>query len=529
MNNTTSTTVSPIGGATVSVGVSSLGSLLQDLLNTDQLQPGDDVSYQMCKALYVGHPLGRKMARAPVELAMSEPREIAVPDGPEEMCVEAYLKAWKEVRARENIINLATQARVYGIASVAMGELGVKGDTTEPVDLKRLWQAEPYFNILDPLNTAGSLVTSQDPNSPLYQKWGDLWVNGQRYHRSRTVTMMNEEPLYIAWSTSAFGFVGRSVYQRAFYPMKSFLQSMVTDDLVTLKAGLIVARLEQVGSFVDKIMKTMFGVKRALLKQARTGGVLSIGKDELIETVNMRNVNEAMSASRENIIKNIATAADMPAKLLTQESFVEGFGEGTQDAYAVVQYINGLRTELDPIISWFDTICQYRAWNPEFYEVVQHKYPDEYGNVPHHVALYRWRNSFRALWPDLIKEKPSEAVDRDKVRLESLISLVEVFAPMLDPFNKAQLVQAVYDQLNTHEHLFGGAKFDLDADALMDHFGEMAEQAKMMGHNGGPPLGGEEEEREPAEPRPMHLAADSRAVGEVVRLMNERRRGLTVR
>jgi len=33
------------------------------------------------------------------------------------------------------------------------------------------------------------------------------------------------------YTQAAFGFVGRSVYQRPLYPLKSFVQTMITDDL----------------------------------------------------------------------------------------------------------------------------------------------------------------------------------------------------------------------------------------------------------------------------------------------------------
>lgn len=469
-----------IGGALVVD--TRLSGELRTLLESDDLRPGDDVSYALCKAIFIGHPLGAKMAETPIRLAQSQDREIQIPDSPEDDVKDAFVAEWNRIDATRLILNLGTQSRVYGIASIVMGEKGPNGkplgDSTAPVDLKTLWQKELFFNVLDPLNTAGSLVTSQDPNSALYQKWGDLYVQGERYHRSRSIVLMNEEPLYISWTTSAFGFVGRSVYQRALFPLKSFVQTMITDDMVTRKAGLIVARMEQVGSIVDRIVKQMWGLKRSILKMARTDNVISVGKDEIIETLNMRNVNDSMDTSRNNIIKNVATAADMPAKLLTQESFVEGFGEGTQDAYAVAQYVDRVRIELRPVYEWFDIVCMYRAWSPEFYETIQKKYPDEYGKVPYVVAFYRWRNSFKAVWPPLIKEKPSEAADRDKVKLDALESLVEKLVPLLDPVNKAHLIQTIYDQLNQMEALFGAAKFELDSPALLEYMATEVERAR---------------------------------------------------
>lgn len=465
--------------ASVNIATSSLGGSLREILDADELRPGDDVSYQICKAMYVSHPLGSKMAETPIRLAQSQDREIACPAGPEEELVEAFNKQWRELTATDQILNVMTQARIYGATTIGMGEQ--KTDAKEPVSLENLWKAEPFFNTFDPLNTAGSLVTSQDPNSPLFQKWGDITVNGQRYHRSRTITMLNEKSLYLAWSGSAFGYVGRSVYQRAFFPMKSFLWTMIADEMVARKAAVIVARLESPGSIIDRVMSAVAGFKRNILRQARNENVISIGKDEMLETLNMRNVNDALGGSRENIIKNIATAADMPAKMLTQESFVEGFGEGTQDAYAVAQYVDRQRIEMQPIYAWYDTICMYRAWSPDFYEGIRRKYAQEYGDVDYKTAFVRWRNSFKANWPSLIKEKPSEAVEIEDVKLKALIATLQVMAPMVpDAGNKARLLQWFCDQINGNEKLFAGTDLDLDFNEIRDSMMEQEESRRKL-------------------------------------------------
>lgn len=491
----------------VGAGSAGVGNAIQEILQADDIIPGDDVSYQLCKSLFIYHPLANKMAESPVRLAQSQERDISVPDSPEEEVIEQFNKSWEDLEFSRLILNTVTQGRIYGIASIGVLD---GDDPDKPLDLWKLWQRELKFNVFDPLNTAGSLVTSQDPNSPLFQKWGDISVAGQRYNKSRTQTFMNEESLYIAWTTSAYGYVGRSVYQRALYPMKSFLQSMITDDMVTRKAGLIVARMDQAGSIIDRVMQNMWGIKRNLLREGQTNNVISIGKDELIESINLRNVNDSMTTSRNNIIKNIATAADMPAKLLTQESFVEGFGEGTQDAYAVAQYIDRLRIEMRPIYRWADTICRYHAWNPEFYATIQRRYPEEYGNVSYEAAFYRWTASFRASWPSLIKEPPSEAVGVEDVKLKAVMAYVQVLAPMLDPENRARLVQWAIDQINVNETMFGGAQLIFDPGDLADYMAEQAEQQEQMKQQMG---GGNLEEEENTEKPPKPFSAqDATAV-----------------
>lgn len=177
---------------------SALSSDLMQLLNATDIQPGADPSYQLCKTIYTSHPLGSKMVDAPINMAQSQDREISIPDGPEERLKKAFLRAWKGVGvigADAIIHNAMKTARIYGIASLAMGARGKPTDKELPRD--KLHELDLYFNILDPLNTAGSLVMNQDPNAPDYQKPTPIRVGVQYYHPANTVVMLNEQPIYI--------------------------------------------------------------------------------------------------------------------------------------------------------------------------------------------------------------------------------------------------------------------------------------------------------------------------------------------
>lgn len=440
-----------------------LGDGLMGILQADDIVPGSVPGYETCKSLYLFHALGQKMVDAPINMAQSQQRKISVPKGPENILVEAFLSEWESLQADKHIFNAARIARIYGISSVA---LMVEGTPTErPVDYSKLYSQEISFNILDPLNTAGSLVLSQDPNSMDFLKVNDVAVGGQLYHRSRTLTVLNEEPIYIAYTTSAFGFVGRSVYQRAFYPLKSFIQTMITDNLVSLKAGVIVAKMVTPSSAIDGIMDSLFGVKRNFVKEAVVGNVISIGTDEEIESLNLQNIDNSLRTARKNILDNIATAADMPAIILNQETFAEGFGEGTEDAKRVAQFIDRLRVWMNPIYNFFDKIVMYKAWNPEFYKTIQTRFPEKYGKVPYKEAFYDWQNSFVSEWPNLLRESDSDLVKVDDVRLKAIIATLEVLLPELDPDSRVSMIQAALANINAMKLLFP-EPFVVDQDKL---------------------------------------------------------------
>lgn len=436
--------------STIVIPGSTLGTALTDLLMADQMEPGSDISYQLAKEIFLYHPLGAKMAEWPVEMAMSQPRIITIPGSPETMVKEAFEREWDSLGASGFIFQTKVLSRVYGVASVASVADGVP--TERPIDPKDLSSLDLSFNTLDPLNTAGSLVLNQDPNAPDFLKHTAISVSGKPYHRSRACVVMNENPIYLGYTNSAFGYVGRSVYQRALFPMKSFIQSMITDDLVTLKAGLLIAKMKGPGSIIDNLMSSMAGYKRQLLQEAKTGNVLNIDIEEDIETLNMQNTDVAMTTARKNIIENIASAAKMPAKLLLSESYAEGFGEGTEDAKDIARYIGGVRKEMKPLYDFFDPIVMRRAWSPEFYKTVQAEFP-QYRNVPYTKAFFDWKNAFHAEWPNLLEEPESEKVKTEKVKHEAIIAYLEVLLAQVDPANKVRVIQWANDNVNESKHL----------------------------------------------------------------------------
>jgi hypothetical protein len=440
-----------------------IGSELTNLLLADAIVPGSPVGYATAKAIFAFHPLGAKMAENPINMAQSQEREITVPAGPETRLVEAFHREWKAISADALIKSAAVTARIYGIASLVAGERG--GDPSKPIDWKRLADADLYFNVLDPLNTAGSLVLDQDPNSPDFQKPKAVSVGNQAYHPSRTVVAMNEQPIYIEWSNSAFGFVGRSVYQRALYPMKSFINSMITDDTVTKKVGLLVWMAKAPGSIINNRMMSFLGWKRSQLQSGLTGNVLTIPETDKIESLNFQNLEGAARLTRENILKNIATAAGMPARMLDQETLVSGFGEGAEDAKQIARYIDRVRIEIDPLYRFFDRIVQRRAWSPAFYETIKRDYPDDVRGMPYETAFYQWVNSFKATWPNLLVEPDSERAKTEEVRFKSAVAVFEVMMDRLDPENAAALAAWVADEINSRRELFS-VPLPLDEDAL---------------------------------------------------------------
>lgn len=453
-------------GEVVLVG-SALGTPLQTLLSSnDAIVPGAALSYELCKVIYLYHPLGAKLAEKVIELAQSQRREISIADSPEDRVKEAFENEWNALRSDEHIFNTRKLARVYGISSVAM--FTDIGDENKPVDFWKLYKQDVSFNVYDPLNTAGSLVLNQNPLAKDFQHVSDISVSGQSFHRSRTRVVLNESPVYIAYTSSAFGFVGRSIYQRSLFPLKSFIQTMITDDLVAVKAGTLVAKIKQAASVIDNAMQRLFGLKRSVVKEARTGNVISIGTEEEIESLDLKNLEGPAGQARKNILENIATATPMPAKLVTQESLASTFSEGSEDAKEIARYVDRERVSMGDLYDFFDKIVRHRAWNPEFYLTIQKDFPD-YEEVDYKTAFYKWSNSFNAVWPSLLIEPESERSKADKVKLDSVIAMLEILLPKMDPYNSMMVIKWAIDQFNGLKELFGSSVLELDWDELENY------------------------------------------------------------
>ncbi len=440
-------------------------SELMALLDSDDIQPGSTAGYQTCKTIYLFHPLGGKMVDRPIKMAMNESRTVHISQayGIEQRLRDAFEREWKALGADRHIANAARISRIYGVSAIAM--LVDNQEPSSAVDYRTLYKHNVTFNILDPLNTAGSIVLNQDPNAQDFQKVEGIRVAGKPYHKSRCVVQQNEDPIYLAYNSAAFGFTGRSVYQRALFPLKSFIQTMRTDDMVAVKGGLLVTKIKGPSSVVNNMMQKLSGIKRMMLKRGKTGEVLQIGDGDNIESIDLSNLEKPLDSARKHILENVAAAADMPAIILNSETFAQGFGEGTEDARAVAVYIDNIREWLDQLYAFFIRVCQYRAWSIEFFQSLRADFPD----LKNTYSLYfaSWINNFEYRWPPSLKEPDSEKVKVDETRFKAIVSMLEVLLPQVntDDENRALLIEWAQANANANENLFP-QRLDLDIDSL---------------------------------------------------------------
>lgn len=443
------------------------GSPLWQIMQASQIQPGSDPSYELCKLIYTNHPLGKRIVDSPIARAMYKPREIIVTEAPE-CVIERFKEVWDEVQADYYIADCERLSRIYGISSLVLMPIDEKM-ADEPWTPEELYAGNFSFNSMDPLNTAGSLVGILDPNNPDFLKYSRVSIAGKSYASSRSHIQLHENPVYLSYTVSAWGYVGRSVFNRALYPLQSFIRSMIADDLMMIKSGVLVAKVGQPGSFISKVMENANQVRLNILKLAQTGNTITIKPDEAIESLDLHNLT--YQDQRKNILENIALSLDMPASFLTNDSLAQGFGEGEEDAKLVSSYIDSIRLEMKPIFDWMDNIVQYVAWSPEYYATLQSRFPD-YQGISYESWFHQCRRSFKALWPEALEPNKKERVQHQKNQYQSVIEVYNTLAPTLEGENKARLVEWMVANLNEADEIFPNMlEIDTDEIALRSALG----------------------------------------------------------
>jgi len=154
--------------------------------------------------------------------------------------------------------------------------------------------------------------------------------------------------------------------------------------------------------------------------------------------------------------------------LIKDEAFTNGFGEGTEDSKAIVQYVEGIRADMKTLFDFFDNIVQHRAWNEEFYESVKQAYPDKYANMTYKEAFYSWKDAFKPSWQSLMEEPVSERVKTDEVKLKGMTEMLRTLLPVIDGENRARAIQWAQDNLAEMPDMFKST-MHLDIEAIAEY------------------------------------------------------------
>jgi hypothetical protein len=192
--------------------------------------------------------------------------------------------------------------------------------------------------------------------------------------------------------------------------------------------------------------------------------VLSIGTKDDIESLNLQNVDKALSTARDNIISDIAAGSDVPAILIKEEAFSNGFGEGKEDSKAISQYVDGVRQVIEPVMDYFERLVRYIAWNEDFYTSLKNDYPDII-TEDYQTTFRMWEREFDADWQELVEESPDKRRESDSKVVQQAGALFSIMAPQLDPVNRAMAAEWLSSVTNATE-TYGDSPMLIDKEAL---------------------------------------------------------------
>ena len=270
--------------------------------------------------------------------------------------------------------------------------------------------------------------------------------------------------------------------------MKSYIGTMTANDMVSQKAGVLVAKTAQNGSVLSGIMAAATKVKREIIKIARNGGVISIGDKDEVESLNLQNIDGALNASRDNIISDIASGSDVPSILIKEEAFSKGWGEGSEDSKAVSQYIDGVRQQIEPVMDYFEKLVQYIAWSEDFFNSLKNDFPDIITD-DYQKTFFMWRREFTAKWQELVEESPDKRRESDSKVIQQATALYTALSQNLDPENRATAADWLTSIVNATQ-TYGDVPLIIDKEALANYIPPPPQELP----NGNNQPGGEEEE-----------------------------------
>jgi hypothetical protein len=232
---------------------------------------------------------------------------------------------------------------------------------------------------------------------------------------------------------------------------------MVADNLVMVKSGVLVAKIAQPGSIIDRVQQAAQNIRLNILKGARTGNTVSIKPDEAIESLDLHYLD--YQKQRQNILETIALSLDMPAQFLTSDALSQGFGEGEEDAKLIASYIDRVRLDMKNLYDFMDNIVMHVAWSPEYYETLKVRnkgIPNTYEEF-----FVSCKRSFKAIWPESLEPSKKERVEYQRISYESILQVFNALERVCEGDNKGNLVEWVVSNLNEMETLFPN-KLEID-------------------------------------------------------------------
>ena len=388
--------------------------------------------YKECKDIYRTTTLGKRIVEGLPNFAMSTQREIDIHKAPPE-AIEKFKETAAEMKQDEAIKKTIYNARIYGTGAlyIAMyNEEEDKDDFTTKPTFEDAYKYKIKFTVFDPLNISGARV-DLDPLSFHFLEVIDIQVNSKKIPKKRIAISHALEPLYLDSRTSLIPYSPPSVFYNMVELLKQYDDAIKSIGDLLYKAGAIIYKYPAKGKFTGVTVDAI-EMSKNILKQKRSGEVISISNDSTVEDFPIANLNgliDSINKLEDDITKALS---DTPVSILFDRNLSNGFSEGDKDKDTVISTIESFReNKLTPLYNLTDYYIMLKAWDRAFIDEMRYKY-SEYKDKTDNEIFRSWAENFKFKYGNLFPEPESVIQDNNAKKLDNLLKAQQLGANPAD-------------------------------------------------------------------------------------------------
>lgn len=397
--------------------------------NDELLGAYKDLTYIECRDIYTYWSLGKRIATALPNFAMSSPRVFNVTNAPQEVN-DKLNEVSIDLNIDYYVRRMSIYIRIYGLSSLFLANDNVKPD--EPLTYGRVQENNFSINILDPLAMGGNIRVDNNPLSENFSKPIATSIKGIQVHRTRILTHYNDIPLYYKFNPSNFSFAGPSIYQNMTLIMRVWNRAIISFQRMATKASAIIKTTKESGGLNGN---ALYAINKNLemIRNLENDGIASIKSGETLEFFNLSGIQEI-----DTIINQLNTClmmalADTPAGILLDKNLSVGLNDGTEDMKAILMAVENFRQmQLKPIYNFIDKLLCYKTFTYDFIRKVKNDNLDLYGDKSEIEILNEWLSNYTYKFGDLYPQSENERADTLSKNIDNLSKIKEMGANIAD-------------------------------------------------------------------------------------------------
>lgn len=395
--------------------------------NDELLGAYKDLTYEECRDIYRYWPLGKRVATALPNFAMSSGRTFSVKENLPEV-IKALEEAEKLLKIPQVVNKAAVYSRVYGLSFVYLASDSSECPPDKPLNREEFLHSSCRFNVLDPLSAGGSIQIDNDSLSPTFGLPLYLKVKGKVVNSSRIHLCFNDIPLYYKFNPSSFSFGGPSIYQNMTLLIRSWNRTVLALQRLSTKAASIIVKRKD-GSGTAGFQVQALNRNLSAIRSLENDGITSIRVGEEIEFFNLAGLSEIDSICNRLNSMLMMALSDTPSGILLDKNLSTGLADGDNDMKAIIISTDRFRKDiLKPIYDFLDKFMCYRAFTPELISEMKEKYPELYRDKSEESILMEWLDSYSFEFNELYPQSENEKEDTSSKKLDNLLKLKELGA-----------------------------------------------------------------------------------------------------